>query len=186
MRYVVRRRAAHMPHYAPPQTLLRITKASKNDVVRWNEALHIERSTGRTLDDLRQRAAADRLVLAHSFRRQADRMMTSRPAFYRDAVSRYYYSMYHCMRAVVFFTESGDDYESHSQLPGRTPSDFPNSAAWQNALKDARERRNAADYDPYPKADTAHRRIAEMLQLHSHDLLHESQAYLRGKGCAHV
>lgn len=175
-----------MAQYAPVSTLMRVSKASKRDVTHWDEGVRIAGSTGKTIEDLRHRAVADRLALAQSFRRQAEGMLATTPTFYRGAVSRFYYSMYHAMRAVVFFIEHGDDFEAHSKLPGRTPPDFPHTALWQNALKDARLTRNAADYDPYPKSDSAYRKAAHELQQRSAELVRESRRYLRSKGCAHL
>ncbi len=173
-------------NYAPTSALIRVSKARRRDIAAWNEALHLERLSGRAIEDLRQRSTADRWQLANVFRRQGDRMMSATPPFYRDAVSRFYYSMYHAMRAVVFFVHGGDDHQEHSTLPAHTPADFTNAAIWQNALKDARERRNAADYDPYPKADRAHRAAALQLQGEARELLRLSREYLRSKGCAHL
>lgn len=113
-------------------------------------------------------------------------MLKMRPPLYRDAVSRYYYSMYHAMRAVVFYVEYGDDYQAHSELPNRTPTDFTNASSWQNTLKDARERRNAVDYEPYPKSDAAIRKTAEAMRSQAADLIRESRSYLKIKGCSHL
>lgn len=113
-------------------------------------------------------------------------MLRVAPPMYRDALSRYYYSMYHAMRAVVFFVEDGDDFQGHSKLPGKTPDDFPQATLWQNALKDARTKRNAADYDPYPKSDRAHRPGASELQEKAQELEAISRAYLLNLGCKHL
>ncbi len=85
----------------------------------------------------------------------ADRLMRARPPMCRVAVGRYYYGMYHAMRAVVYFHVTGDDHEQHSVLPRSMPADFPDADFWKNALKDARLRRNEADYDPYPMSDVS-------------------------------
>jgi uncharacterized protein (UPF0332 family) len=172
--------------YAPPATLTRVLKAQKRDLSAWREGLYLERSSGRSLDELRSRGTADRLGLAVRFRRQADRMLKLQPPLYRDAVSRYYYSMYHAMRAVVFYVEHGDDYQEHSELPKRTPKDFADASLWQNALKDARERRNAVDYEPYPKSDAAARKTAEAMQSQAADLIRQSRSYLKARGCSHL
>jgi uncharacterized protein (UPF0332 family) len=172
--------------YAPPTTLTRVLKAQKRELSVWREGLYLERSSGRSLEELRSRGTADRLELAVRFRRQADRMVQIRPPLYRDAVSRYYYSMYHAMRAVVFYVEYGDDYQEHSELPKRTPKDFPTASLWQNTLKDARERRNAVDYEPYPKSDAAVRKTAEAMRLQAADLIRTSRSYLKTKGCLHL
>jgi uncharacterized protein (UPF0332 family) len=163
-----------------------LAKAEKKQISAWREGIYIEQSTGRSLEELRQRSTADRWELARSFRRQGDRMISTKPPLYRGALSRFYYSMYHSMRAVVFFTEGGDDHQAHAKLPGSTPPDFPSASLWQNALKDARTQRNAADYDAYPKSDAAYRPGALDLQRHASELEKLSRAYLRSKGCAHL
>lgn len=113
-------------------------------------------------------------------------MISARPPLYRGALSRFYYSMYHSMRAVVYFSHEGDDFQAHSKLPGYTPDDFPEASLWQNALKDARTRRNAADYDAYPKSDKAYRAGALALQVQAIELEKLSREYLKLKGCAHL
>jgi hypothetical protein len=175
-----------MPEYAPSPTLLRVAKAEKHQLDAWAEGVHLESSTGRVIEDLRQRSTADRWGLALAFRRQGDRMIAASPPFYRDALSRFYYSMYHAMRAVVFYVEGGDDFQAHSKLPPRTPNDFPHHDLWQNKLKDARTRRNAADYDAYPKSDRSYRSGALELQAQARDLAALSRDYLIAKGCGHL
>ncbi|MEV8420029.1 HEPN domain-containing protein [Streptomyces niveus] len=129
---------------------------------------------------------ADRIALAEDFLTTADRLMRSRPPEFRSAISRYYYSMYHAFRAVAYFNEGGDDKESHSALPGAVPRDFPDSAIWQNELKDARSRRNAADYDPYPILPAAWRDVAKDLQSKTPTLLALAGSYLKKRGCKHL
>jgi uncharacterized protein (UPF0332 family) len=175
-----------MAEFAPSTSLLRLAKAEKRQLLAWREGVHLAQSTGRSLEELRQRSTADRWQLARTFRRQGDHMISAKPPLYRGALSRFYYSMYHSMRAVVFFVEKGDDYEAHSKLPGFTPADFPQSSLWQNALKDARTRRNAADYDAYPKSDNAYRSGALELQRQATELEKLSRDYLKSKGCAYL
>lgn len=173
-----------MVQFAPAKNLLRVSKAKKSDVERWREARHLEASTAHTIDELFQRAAADRFLLAVQFLKSADAFLASTPRQCRSAVSRYYYAMYHAMRAAAFVFHGGDDFEEHRTLPGKAPDDLPNQALWSNALKDARERRNAADYDPYPKADAAWSHDAQALALEVRKFVAEVRAYLRSKGCA--
>lgn len=52
--------------------------------------------------------------------------------------------------------------------------------------KDARERRNAADYDAYPKSPSAYKATAHDLQATSSALLAVTRDYLRKKGCHHL
>lgn len=172
-----------MARFADPDALLRTSKAEKKLLDSWKEGVNLQERTGRSLEELRNRATADRLALAVDFRRRGDRLIALPRPHYRDAVSRFYYAMYHAMRATIYFVHGGDDYEEHAKLPGKTPPDLQNGALWQNALKDARTVRNAADYDPYPKADTAWRGDAVRLSGQAEDLLTLCSQYLLGKGC---
>jgi uncharacterized protein (UPF0332 family) len=164
--------------------MVRVATAKKQRLLDWQEGVSLESAAVRTIEELRQRAVADRLELAYDFRRRANRVMVGNPPLYRDAVSRYYYAMYHAMRAVVYFVERGDDHQEHRDLPPMTPDDFPQASNWRNELKSARQRRNSADYDPYPKANNAWRATAEELQSCANALLPLCRAYLLGRGCA--
>lgn len=166
--------------------LLRVSKAVGRDFRAFDEAVHLTSTTGRTVDDLREQACADRLRLATHFVATGDKLLGLGPSQSRSAVSRFYYGMYHAMRAVVYFMERGDDHQEHSTLPKKTPPDFVNSALWENNLKDARGRRNEADYDPYPISLSPFRTTALQLQANAHELVRLSRTYLQGKGCRYV
>jgi uncharacterized protein (UPF0332 family) len=171
---------------ASKETLLRVSKATRSIRNNWIEGVYLQSSTGRTLDELCDRATADRLALSRQFLKDGDTMMGTSPIPYRSVISRYYYAMYHTMRAVVYYQFGGDDHEQHSTLPGHTPADFPNAAIWQNALKDAREHRNAADYDPYPKTLSYWQAVAGQLSTQAHNLMPIARSYLRSKGSRFV
>jgi uncharacterized protein (UPF0332 family) len=175
-----------MPTFASSKHLLRVGKGKKNDIERWKEGRYIEGATGRSLEELLNRAAADRLHLARSFLRDAKRLLGASPPLCRFAVSRCYYSMYHAMRAAVFISHGGDDFEEHRTLPGKVPDDLIDREVWANALKDARERRNSADYDPYPKSDASWHRIALQLTPLASQFLQHVSHYLKGKGCTYI
>lgn len=168
------------------QQLLRISKASKKVLSSYRDGVFIESRTSRTIDDLRDQACADRIDLAEMFASTADRLMRGRPPEYRSAISRYYYAMYHSMRATAFFAHDGDDHQRHEALPQHTPADFPAHDVWENRLKDARGRRNDADYDPYPTSSAALRGPALELQKHAHELIPLVRNYLSSKGCGYV
>lgn len=168
------------------QQLLRISKASQKGLTAFRDGVYITSVTTRTIDDLRDQACADRLRLAEDFAQVGDRLMRARPSQYRSAIGRYYYSMYHSMRAAVFYMYDGDDHQRHDALPGHTPSDFPSAALWENRLKNARGHRNDADYDPYPAYGGEFRQPALDLQAQAHALSPLVRTYLQGKGCGHV
>jgi uncharacterized protein (UPF0332 family) len=147
------------------------------------QGAYIVEATGRCLQDLEHQVCADRLELSSGFADAGDRLLRLRGPEYRSAISRYYYSMYHSMRAVVFFVNRGDDHEQHNVLPRHTPNDFPNAPTWENCLKDARARRNDADYDPYPTDRSALRAISYGLKHEARSLHAEAVAYLKSKGC---
>lgn len=166
--------------------LLRVAKANKKMLVQFREGIHLATSTARTIEDLQSQVCSDRLTLADSLVLTGNKLMKTRPAEYRSAISRFYYSMYHAARAVVYFKYDGDDHQEHSALPAKLPDDFPDTAVWQNALKDARGYRNDADYDPYPAALVSWRDIAKSLQGDAPRFAVIARTYLRGNGCGYV
>lgn len=174
-----------MAKILPNKRLIDISKAPKNIITHWKFGVLIESDSGRPISHLTYLVAADRWYLAYEYKRHANRLLKLRPALYRSAISRYYYSMYHAMRACSYVFHGGDDYERHNDLPSHIPLDFPPSPKgnWQNTLKDARETRNRADYDPYPKSDKAWKPDAMSLKSNADKLLLVSRNYLRSKGC---
>lgn len=168
------------------EPLRRVTASTKKQLLSFAEGVYLVTITGRTIDDLQHQATADRLGLARSFLGTGDKLMRTRPPQFRSAISRYYYAMYHGLRAVVFFVYGGDDQEKHAVLPGHIPSDFPDNDVWGNALKDARVYRNAADYDPYDIDGTSWRLIARGLSVEASQLLRVSEKYLRQRGCTYL
>ena len=131
--------------------LQRITKAPKNTLILLKEGVSIEAALSQTLDEAMDRTVADRLDLADEFLEMAERLHRSRSDMSRPAIARYYYAMYHAMRAVSFQNFGGDDHEQHTVLPSKgVPNDYPNKDLASNELKDARTLRNEADYEQYP------------------------------------
>ncbi len=161
----------------------RLAKATQNQIEDWKEGVSLQNDSGLTISQLISNTAADRWRFAYENRHNANKLLRSRPPLYRSAISRYYYSMYHAMRACVFVNYQGDDYEQHSKLPQHIPDDFPSSPYWQNILKDARNVRNRADYEPYPKSNTAWKPNALQLKNETDLLLSTTRTYLRSKGC---
>jgi uncharacterized protein (UPF0332 family) len=162
---------------------IRIAKATKVLFDQWGEGVDLVASAGLPIDQLRLHAASARLLLAYGHRRDGDLLLQARPPRSRSAISRFYYAMYHAMRAAVFVDHGGDDHEQHSVLPGHVPRNFPTPGVWQNALKSAREHRNKADYDPYPGAPATWSKIAATLKKDADQLLLLTKQYLVGKGC---
>lgn len=101
----------------------------------------------------------------------------------RAAIARYYYAMYHAMRAAAFEFHKGDDHEQHSVLSQRgIPDDYPKRALAANTLKDARTLRNEADYEPYPAATTYYRKAARALGPVASTFVAEARSYVVSKG----
>ena len=169
-----------------PHVLRRVAAANKNQLAAYKEGVYITTVSGLSVDDLRHEATVNRLDLAKHFLDAGNKLFRSRPSQHRSSISRYYYSMYHTLRAVVFFRHEGDDYESHGTLHAQVPQDFPNAAMWTNDFKSARENRNSADYDPYPPAHSNWKAIAKNLSLQAPTLLAVAESYLKGKGCKHI
>jgi uncharacterized protein (UPF0332 family) len=138
--------------------------------------------TGYPVADLVAKVALDRIAMAAALHREARIALKRNPPSFRNAISRSYYAMYQTFRGVVFFVSGGDDFEKHSDLPQHLPKDFPAVAFWENALKTARLERNKADYEPYPRQDSAFEPQAASIFKSSHQLRSVARAYLRGKG----
>lgn len=107
-------------------------------------------SIGRGFDseDLLRQVVSDRLQLAGEHLRIGDQFLSVDE--YRTSISRHYYAMYHCARAVVFAVEKGDDYQSHSRLAAKLPATLNRVEVLKANLTYARLTRNEADYDLYP------------------------------------
>lgn len=101
----------------------------------------------------------------------------------RSSISRSYYGMYHGARALAFLSLEGDDNEGHNELHKGLPEDFPDVEQWRNALKDARLRRNEADYDPYPVGESEFAVIGRTQIGIVTNFLNETESYLRARGC---
>lgn len=164
--------------------LVRITEAKKRDIDAWREGTGLEQASGSSISDLVLIAATDRWALAYDLRARGNRLIQLRPPLYRDATSRYYYAMYHAMRAMAYVAHGGDDHENHAALPGKVPTDFDDPLKWTTNLKNARLSRNSADYEPYPKGGHTWQQTALNLKASTDELIRLSRLYLRGKGCS--
>ena len=138
----------------------------------------------RTVDDAAAQTVSDRLDLADQFLEMADRLLRSRGTdMSRPAIARYYYAMYHAMRAVAFESSGGDDHQQHTELSVKgIPTDFPQKELIRNALKDARTLRNEADYEQYPQDRTYFRSEAKKLSPVAANCLSSARQYVRSKG----
>ena len=165
------------------QRLIRIGQAKLKDQAAWKEGVSLERASGLTIDALRVRVATARFHLAKEMRGYSSFAMTSGRPLYRLAISRAYYFMYHSIRAAAYLHYGGDDHQQHSDLPQKVPLDFPDRAKWGNQLKSAREYRNQADYDPYPKSTKYWKQVAQLVTSDANALAPITMAYLRAKGC---
>jgi uncharacterized protein (UPF0332 family) len=168
--------------FAPAEVLQRVGTATKRNLTDWQEGISIESRSGKSLEVLRHRATADRLALAAECRNRARRLENVDPPMYRDAISRYYYCLYHAFRAAVYFVAGGDDHQEHKALPGAISDSFPDVDQWRNVLKTARLLRNAADYTAYPKAESRWRADCASLSNDVDRALIAIRAFLRQEG----
>lgn len=165
------------------QDLLLVSKATKEKLDSFAAGISLKARTRKNIPALLSLATRDRLAFAQLLLRSAQsNAVGAKPAF-RSAISRAYYAMYHCLRAVCYYVYCGDDHEKHSILPSKIPSDFPNRDDWENELKNARFERNRADYDPYPRDDKQFRLAALDVIVKARTLIPVAIKYLRGKGC---
>lgn len=175
-----------MAQFADSGILQRVSEAPCKLHANWREGISLEARSGRTLDELRDRCVADRLALGRDARRCARLLHGLNPPMYRDAISRYYYSLYHAFRAVAHFANDGDDYEEHSKLPTGIPDDFPGADSWRNDLKMARLTRNRADYNAYPKTQRAWRSDCEQIAPISLTAIEACRDFLSSRGCRYL
>jgi uncharacterized protein (UPF0332 family) len=168
---------------ATEKDLILVSKSDREKLDILRAGASIVQRTGYTIEQLRQKAIKDRLNLAQILLQEASQASTASKPAYRTVVSRAYYAMYHCIRALCFFYHGGDDNEPHNKLPKAIPDDFPERARWENKLKQARLDRNRADYDPYPRALNSFKVPAQDLLQCAQELQTRTRDYLRTKGC---
>lgn len=163
--------------------LQRVSKAPSRTLELWKEGVTIEAALSRPLDDVMAQTVADRLDLADDFIAMAERLMRSRFDMSRPAIARYYYAMYHSMRAASFQSLGGDDHEQHTVLSQKgVPNDYPNPSLASNELKNARLLRNEADYEQYPKASSYFKAAAKDLRPVALAFVQSSRHYVTSKG----
>lgn len=166
--------------------LLRVCTSGNVRLMTFREGVSLESSLGRSIPDLIAQVTTDRLQFADQRVAEGDKLLRLRPQMNRLAVGRFYYGMYHAVRAVVFFVNEGDDSQAHSELPKGLPPDFPDYRQVTNSLRDARRERNNADYDPYPSEELDFKYISQALQKISRSITIESRSYLKRKGCLYL
>ena len=163
--------------------LIRVGQAKCKEQAAWKEGIDLERASGQSIESLQVRVATARIFLAKEMHGYSKLAMKLPKPLYRLAISRAYYSMYHAIRAAAYLHYAGDDHQQHSDLPQKVPSDFPDYEKWANQLKSAREYRNQADYDPYPRSQVYWRRVATLVTNDANELAPLTAKYLRAKGC---
>ena len=166
--------------------LIRLSTAPSSLLGALQEGSRLTQVTQMSIEDLRNQVCTDRINLASHFIATGDRLLSDSSPDFRSAISRFYYGMYQSMRAVVYLTNDGDEHEAHSELPKHVPNNFRDAAVWRNALKDARQWRNDADYDPYPTNQDQFSDTAYELQTNARRLLTISRGYLRARGCSQL
>lgn len=163
--------------------LLLISKYKKGQIDWLRNGVRIEQVAGCSIGELLLRATVARRGLSEQFLKSAGILLKAKPARHRDAISRSYYAMYHAARAVVYLDHQGDDHQEHDQLHRFIPADFPDSALWQNELKEARLKRNEADYDFLPRGNVPFRKASLSLFGKARAFHLVCATYLRGRGC---
>lgn len=168
---------------ATEQRLHRVTELERKNLALMQEGVSIEAALSRTLADAMAQAVADRLKLADDFIAMAEALMRSRHNLARAAIARYYYAMYHAMRAAAYQHHAGDDFEAHSVLSTKgVPPDYPSSNVASNELKDARLLRNEADYDQYPVDPKYFASRARALRPIASQFVATARQYVTSKG----
>ncbi|MBR0969608.1 HEPN domain-containing protein [Bradyrhizobium japonicum] len=163
--------------------LFKLQKFKKNQINHMQNGVRLAGLAGVPLEDLLRQASSARLKLAKRFLRSSRHLMSHRPVLYRDVVSRAYYSIYHSARAVSFLSHPGDDYEEHDKVATGLPPDLPDVEVWRNKIKDARLKRNEADYEPFMVSDPQFKRASATVLSTANDFIVVCSTYLRSEGC---
>lgn len=161
--------------------LLRLSTASKKKIDDLKYAEYLFRRHSWKVEKFTDEITKDRLRLS-SYCLSTDRQSFKKYNKYRLCVSRSYYAIYHCARAVVYYVHGGDDYQEHNVLHKNLPNDFPVRATWDNDIRNARLARNEADYDPYPLSDATFKGKATANLAKAELFLDVSTIYLKIKG----
>lgn len=163
--------------------LLLIQKLKKSQINLLQNGVRLVSLAGRPIDELLRDASTARFKLAKRFLHSANRLARHKPVSHRDVVSRAYYSIYHSARAVSFLTQPGDDFEAHDKVPTGLPSDLPDVERWRNNIKDARLKRNEADYEPFMPSDPHFRAASSAILKMAQEFAQVAATYLKAKGC---
>lgn len=177
-------RLPSMPRSLTSERLNHVAKAKKNSIAAWKYGVELEQHADVSIDTIMKRVAARRWRLADGFRKQANQLFALSPSLSRSSISRYYYAMYHALRACVYLENEGDDYEDHSKLPTQIPPGLDPSKIWQTKMKDARIARNNADYEAYPLSSAFWRAQATNIKADATALLAVTKTFLTAKGCS--
>lgn len=173
-----------MPLNALEQELQTLAKFKASHLDLLKNGVRIHRACGSEIADLILLVGAERIRLSKEFLSVSEKLCRMRPPSYRNSISRSYYAMYHAARGVAYVYKSGDDFENHNLLHNGIPNEFPNAEQWKNDLKDARLKRNEADYDPYPASELDFEQACKNQLSIARNFILESERYLRTKGCA--
>jgi uncharacterized protein (UPF0332 family) len=162
------------------KTIQRVAEATSGKIADWREGVSIETRFGQPIQDIMKTGISDRVRLARRFHREGKQAQSS--GRNREAISRYYYCMYHLFRSVVFFSTNGDDHQKHADVSQHIPNDFPDSNSWKNDLKAARLLRNSADYDLYPLLDSKWKNDVDQVADQATKALVTAKTYFLSKG----
>jgi hypothetical protein len=168
---------------AVEKELLLIQKFKKNQINLLENGVRLVGVAGKPIEDLLREVSSARFKLAKRFLRSSTYLMSHKPVLHRDVVSRAYYAIYHSARAVSFLTHPGDDYEPHDKVASGLPGDMPDVETWRNKIKDARLKRNEADYEPFMSSDPTFRIASHATNELAVEFLGVCSIYLKGKGC---
>lgn len=176
--------AFHVPMSLIEAELQNLIKLEKRHVEMMKNGVRVEQVCRANINKLILQGSAARFLLAKDFLVVSDKLRKMRPPSHRFSISRSYYAMYHAARSLAFVYHNGDNYQDHKELYKWLPPDLPEVEAWQNSLKDARVRRNEADYDPYPVGEDDFKAISNSQLKSAIAFCAQVEAYLKEKGCA--
>lgn len=161
--------------------------AARRSQITLLSVLEPEIAAGTSVAKMTSMATRDRMDLGIGFLRLGQSLLRDgtrrQDAFaLRSSIGRLYYAMYQSACALAYDDFGGHDKNGHQDVPKYLPKQFPHRAQRSNDLKEARLRRNEADYGPYPTEPIHWMTIANAVEAAASTFVAAADTYLRGKG----
>ena len=164
------------------QELLKLQKLNRHQINLLQNGVRPVGVSGKQIDDLLREASAARFQLARWFLRAPNNSRRTSP-FSIGTRYRGLTTLSIMRPEQLRSSHPGDDYERHDKVANGLPLDLPDVELWRNKIKDARLKRNEADYEPFMNSNPSFRLASAAITKAATEFLAVCSTYLRGKGC---